>query len=147
MQYQDNARRKMVIANQASTELLQADIGSTFNGTSFDSFLERTNMAIVGEDRDGQPMADYQKRRLVKRIWPKVRGNPILVYFGGSDTVDEAPTYAAPMTYTPGQEFNFCDPEQPLNVRLPAFKFESIDGLPFDMSGYDVEIEVLGEHE
>lgn len=146
IQYQDNARRKLVIADEANTHLVQADIGDTFNGTAFDSFVERSNMALVGEDREGNPMADYQSRRLVKRLWPKGRGNPFNVYIGGSEQADVAPTYGAPMVFTPGQEFNFVDPPDPLNTRLPAFKFESIDGLPFDISGYDVDIETLGEN-
>lgn len=147
LQYQDSARRKLILADQANTHLLQADLGNTFNGSAFSSFVERTAMAIIGQDRDGAPMLDYQQRRLVKRVWPKVTGNPVNVYIGGSEQIGTAPTYLAPVVFTPGQSLNFIDPpDRPLNTRLPAIKFESIGGLDFSIDGYDIEIEGLGQY-
>ncbi len=144
--YQDNARRKLIIADQAETHLLQADLGSDFNGTAFTSFVERTALAVIGQDREGNPICDYQQRRLVKRLWPKVRGGSAQIYFGGSQQIGEAVTYLSPVTYTPGQEFNFIDPpgDGVLNVRLPALKIILEEGASIE--GYDIEIEPLGDN-
>jgi hypothetical protein len=144
-QYQDAARRKLVLADQAHTHLLQADIGTDFNGTPFVATVERTALAIIGQDREGAPLLDYQQRRLVTRLWPKVTGGPVAVKFGGSPQIGTAPTYTTPVTFTPGQEFNFIDPPgDPLNVRLPALHFTLQPGA--EISGYDVDIQPLGDN-
>lgn len=145
--WQDSSRRKMVIADQAHTHLLQADLGTDFNGTLFDSYVERTALAIIGQDREGNPLLDYQQRRLMRRLWPKARGNPFYVYYGGADKVGGDVVYNDPVVYDPSSEINFVDPDPaPLNVRLPALKFVSKDGLPFSIEGYDIDIEPLGQY-
>jgi len=143
LQYQEASRRKLIIADQANTKLLLADAGTDFNGVAFEAFVERANLAIIGQDREGAPLLDYNQRRLVKRVWPKATGGIVDVYLGGSDQLGTAPTYNAPLTFTPGQADNFVDPPAPLNVRLPAIKFVLREGASIE--GYDMDIEPLGE--
>lgn len=143
--YQDETRRKLILADDTHTHLLQADLGTDFNGTPFTAYVERTALAIIGEDREGAPLLDYQQNRLVRRIWPKATGAAVDVYFGGSQQIGTAPTYMTPVTFTPGQEFNFVDPDpDPLNTRLPAFKFLLHEGA--EITGYDVDIQPLGDN-
>lgn len=144
LQYQDASRRKLIIADPTNTHLLQADLGDDFNGTVFTAEVERTNLAIIGQDREGAPMLDYQQRRIIKRVWPKVRGGACQIYLGGAEQIGDAPTYNAPLTFTPGQAFNFVDPEQPLNTRLPSIKFVLEEDC--QVEGYDIEIEPCGDN-
>lgn len=146
VKYQDDSRRKLIIADDVNTKLLQADLGLNFNGTSFSSHLERTGLAIIGQDREGNPLTDYQKRRLVTRFWPKVEGSPVHVYIGGQDKIGGAVTYGPPTLYDPAGEINYIDPDPPVNTRLVAIKIEDINGLDFSCEGYDIDIHELGDH-
>ena len=144
--WQDDSRRKLIIADDVNTKLLQGDLGLDFNGTAFPSFVERTALAIIGQDREGAPLVDYQKRRLVTRIWPKVSGSPVLISLGGQDKIDGPLTYGTPMLYDPAGESNYVDPDPPLNTRLVAIKIEDVNGQDFSCEGYDIDIHELGDH-
>jgi hypothetical protein len=142
--YQDDSRRKLVIADDVNTHLLQADLGTTFNGTLFNSYIERVALAIIGQDREGNPLLDYAQRRLVKRVFPKITGNPVFIYLGGSEKVGDAPTYQDPILYDPSVDGTYVDPEEPINTLLPAIKITSVNGLDFACEGYELEVEPLG---
>ncbi len=146
LQYQDQSRRKLVIADNIEGELIQADIGETFNGRVYNSFVERTALAIIGQDREGNPTLDYTQRRMIKRVFPKVRGDPVNIYIGGCEKVGDDVVWLDPQVYDPAGSVRYVDFDPPLNTRLPAIRIEAIDGGDFSCEGYELDLEPLGEH-
>jgi hypothetical protein len=151
--WQEGARRKLVIANPTQELLLQADTGITFNEVTYSSILERTGLAVIGTDpRTQQPVVDFEQKKLVKRIWPKIKGGRVQVTVGKCEEFDDignpVPDYTDQgdrntAIYTPGGGTPFVDVMT--EGRLIAVKFEGIDGDHWEMDGYDIDVEPLGQ--
>jgi hypothetical protein len=147
--WQEGARRRLVLADQNNTMLLGTEVGDTFNGTTFSSYLERTGLAIVGRDREGNPKVDYERRKLVTRLWPKIKGGRVRVTIGKSEQIDDDVNYVR----ADGKNVAIYDPaggEQYVDVindgRLIAVKFEGVDGDYWELESYSLDIKLLGGH-
>ena len=144
--WQEGARRKLVVPDRANTQLLQLDTGEDFAGTSYSSSLEKKEIALIGQDRSGNPIADYTRKKLVTRLWVKITGGRVRVTLGSSDQVGEDPDYTGD-----GSNTDIFDPSEGYQTvdithegRLIAVKFEGIDGDHWEIEGFDMELEVLG---
>lgn len=152
--WQEGARRKVVIADPVNTHLRQLESGNLITGATFESMLERTGLAVIGTDwRTQQPKVDFQRMKLVKRIWPKIKGGRVRVTVGNADEFDDTgntiPNYVdAEGTnteiYTPGGGKSYVDVRT--TGRLLAVKFEGVDGDYWECDGYDIDVVPLGEH-
>lgn len=147
--WQDATRRKVIVADQAHTLLQQLESGDTFNGVSFDGTLERVGLAVTGTDRQGNPIVNYNSRKILHRIWPKATGGRILIQVGGADTPDEDDVvWGAGVIFDPAEGKRFCDPAgdgDPLNYVYNAVRFTFLDDMPTALEGYMVEVEELSE--
>jgi hypothetical protein len=117
-----------------------------FGQASYRSYVERTGLAIIGRDREGNPKNDFQNRKLLSRIWPKIRvanGSAVNVYAGAQETVDSPIQWQGPFVFRPG-----IDNEVFPNVtgRLLAVRFETTDDTYWKLDGYDVEVNVVGSY-
>jgi hypothetical protein len=152
--WQEGARKKIITADQASTKLRQLENTVQFNGVNFSSFVERTGLAIIGRDRQGNPKNDYESRKIIRRVWPKIRGGRVRVTLGKLEKLDPntgQPVYSYTRTdgkntaiFTPGSGPEYVDIIN--EGRLLAIKFEGVDGDHWEMDGYDIDISVLGEN-
>ena len=124
-----------------NTKFYQLDNGDQFNGVNINAFLERTGLAIVGRDRQGEPKVDIGSRKLVTRIWPKGAGSPFNVRVGAQEIVGGPITWQVAKTFTPGVD-QFLD--FTVNGRLLAVSFESNTQVNWKLHSYDLEVEVLG---
>lgn len=124
-----------------TSRLLQMGVQQTYEGNQYNAYVERTDIALVGQDRNGQPKADFERRKLAKRIWPHVEGSPIQVSVGSQETLGGGVTYASPQTFTPGVDkyLDFL-----VNGLLIAVKFESNTQGVWQLEGFNFEIEPLG---
>ena len=95
----------------------------------------------MGQDRQGNPKADFSQRLLAKRIWIKATGDPFDVKLGSQEIEGGTLTYAAAQTFTPGTD-RYLD--FTVNGRLLAVRFESAGDVDWELGGYDLELEVLG---
>jgi len=136
--------RKLVGCAPGSTQLLQMDMTNQFQGVNFRAFVERTGLAVVGRDRNNEWKSDFSTRKLVRRIWPQITGAPVQVYVGAQENPDEPITWSSAKTFTPGVD-KYIDPEPTPNGRMLAVRFESTDDAYWEISGYNLEIELLGE--
>lgn len=147
--WQDASRRKVIISDQANTLLQQLEGADNFNGTSFSTVLERVGLAVIGTDRQGQPIVDYNKRKMITRVWPQVTGGPVLVQIGGADTPNPADVvWQDGVIFDPDDGVRFCDPAgdgAPMNAVYNAIRFSSVDDEPWMLEGYGVDVEVLSE--
>jgi hypothetical protein len=146
--WQEGARRKTVVADRANTLFRQIDTGTAFNGTPISTFLERTGIAIDGQDRQGNPKVNFENRKIISRVWPKITGGRVRVSLGATDIIGNEPSYVTPDNgnigiFTPGTD-QYVDVVN--QGRLLALKFEGIDGDHWELEGYDIDVAPLGEH-
>lgn len=127
-----------------NTKLLRLNQTEQFAGTSFSAFLEREGLAIVGRDRLGNPKVDFENRKLVTRVWPKITGGPVNIRVGAQEEIGGAITYSAPKSFDPATQ-RYIDPDPPIAGLLMAVRFETSGVDPWALHGYDLEVSVLGK--
>ena len=128
-----------------NTKLLEVDRTEQFAGVSFTAFLEREGLAVIGQDRQGNPKVDVEVRKLVTRVWPKVTGGPIIVRVGVQDKIGGTITFSPNMTFDPAAA-DFVDLDPPLAGRLITVRFETAGADAWELHGYDLDISLLGRH-
>lgn len=132
---------KLVGAGNTSNQFQDIN-ASTVYGTAF---LERTGLGITGQDRlTGEIKVDITKRKLITRIWPKVRKGPVKVSMGSQEDLDGPIVWLPQQTYTPVTN-KFLD--FVTAGRLNALRFDWDVGMqnPSEIDGYDLEVNVLGD--
>lgn len=133
--------RYMLAGDPTATKIWAQELGLAFGTSPGISFLQRTGLAITGRDRQGQPKLDYQSRRLVNRIWPKIRGSAqIQVRIGMQEELEGEITWTPYKVYIPAQKY--LDFE--ISGRLPAVEFLCTEAVAWQIEGYDLNVEVLG---
>ncbi len=134
-------RRQTLVANTDSTKILELDVGATNDGAAITGTLQRTALALVGRKRNGEWIVDFHKRKQVNRIRPKLTGGPVNVRVGFQELID------GPITWSDSQSF---DPTTDLWVDVAgsgqAIAVEFQAATSFRLSGYVVELEVIGEY-
>jgi len=136
-------RLGLLQCDSANTQLLQLDSTNQAIGVSFNASIERTGLSIIGQDRFGNPRSDPSVRKLCKRIWPKASGDAFSVQVGKQELIGGPVTWEPAQTFTPGVDeyLDFCS-----NGRLIGVRFSSTGDVSWNLEGYDLDIEVLGEH-
>ena len=133
--------RYMVAGDPENTMIWAQELGQAFGSVPGVSFLQRLGLAIVGRDRQGQPKLDYQSRRLVTRIWPKIRGAAqVQVRIGMQEELDGEITWLPYKVFLPLQKY--LDFE--ISGRMPAVEFLCSEANNWQLEGYDIDVEVLG---
>jgi hypothetical protein len=137
--------RRLLVASNANTKVWSMDTGLVFGSTSSrQASLQRTGLAVVGKDRQGNPKSDYQMRKLAKRIWPKIVGSEAVVQvrLGSQEEIDGSITWASPKLFVPSQRY--LDFE--VNGRLLAVEITTLNDATCRIDGYDLQFETLGEN-
>jgi hypothetical protein len=83
------------------------DSGATHDTASFAWQLERVGLAILGQDRQGNPKVDTEKIKLVTEVWLRVEasaGTQITVAVGTQMRPEEGVTWSADYTFTVGTD-------------------------------------------
>src|SRR5690606_5763910 len=58
-------------------------------------------LSLVGMTRNREPIVDFKKRKLLKKVWPKVLGGPIRIRAGGQEVPDGVVNWSPYMTFDP----------------------------------------------
>lgn len=130
----------------ASPKLFKGHSTSQFNGVNFTATLERTGLALIGRDRDGNPIVDLNRRKFLRRIIPRIEaaaGTQIQVYAGGQNTIEGSVVWASPKTFTVGTDLWV---DVLVSHKLLAVKFETTGSQQWSLHGYDLDIELDGEY-
>lgn len=139
-------RDRCVAALPAAVKLHLMDQEFDNDGVNFMATLERSGLALVGQDRQGNPVVDQSMVKLGTKIWPKVtflNGTVLNVYLGAAQIEDGPVTWQGPQVYDPS-----ISPFVEFDVEGPylAVKFETSDGTWWQLEEYKIELEVIGEH-
>jgi hypothetical protein len=121
----------LLMCGTNGTKLYLADSGTTFDGTSFTTTLERIGL------HSGR--TDAIKK--ISRMYPRISGTGTVKISVGSElNAFEGVSYADPVTYTIGTD-NKVDCR--VKGRYIAVKFESDADTTFSVSGFTLESEVV----
>lgn len=142
----DVLNKRLVICDPTNTKLFKADDTNQFNAVNFTSFVERTGLAIVGQDRFGNPKVDVESMKLVSTIWPKVTGGPINVRVGTQEFLEGAISWSSALSFDPTTQnrLDLLDSFPP--GRFIAVRFESAADVEWELHGYDLEIDIVGKY-
>lgn len=132
---------RLLQSNKNTTNLQLLDSTEQFDGTNMTAYLEREGLAYIGQDRQGQPKAEFDGRKLFKRIWPKVTGGPVNVRIGSQEELGGTITWQGPKAFNPSTQ-RYLD--FTVGGRLHAVRFESNGSVAWEVHGYDIEVEPLG---
>lgn len=141
--WSEQQRRRVVLSAPALTKFYKLDSGETRDGTAFSSTLRREGLALIGKKQDGSPVVDFQRRKLLKRLWPKVTGiGPVSVKFGMQTMIDGPTTWGASTTFDPATQV-YCDPGL---ISGRAVGFEISKTGPWKIDGYKIDMVPMGEY-
>ena len=134
--------RGVVFSSPSAGKLYRLDQGLLFDGVTPLCFVERQGLAIIGKDRQGNPLVNYDRRKLLSRVWPKVQGSSLLtIKCGAQEQINGA------LTWQPSQTFNPLTQKYldfTANGRLLAYNVTSQDGNAWELQGMDLEVSDLG---
>lgn len=132
----------LMMADPVNTKLFHFDQGNQFDTKNFEAYVERTGLAIAGQDRQGNAVVDIGVRKLATRIWPRLQGGPVEIRIGAQEEIGGPVTWATPQLFDPlkMQYLDFC-----VSGRLLAIRIESFADVAWELQGYDIQVEVLGE--
>jgi len=127
------AKRAMLMADTTNTNLFKIDDTNQFDGVSFTSTLERTELQL------GKSFDDIVH---IKRIYPKLTGSGVVtVYVGGQNVIGGSVTYDSGQPFTIGTDHKLDVRE---TWRLPAVKFESTGDVSWKLHGFDLDVDAAG---
>jgi len=136
---------ELLAADAANTELLALNFTEKFKDTDIFSRLERTGLAIVGRDRQGQWRIDLDSVKFVRRVYLKMDANgPVDVYVGASFRVGGAVEWQGPFSFDPTiQSFFDCR----VNTKFFNFKIESTSDRTWTLYSYTIDLSVISQAE
>ena len=133
-------RRKIVLCKPTTTKLEQLDLGVTRDGTSFTGLIQRTSLGIVGRNRrTGEWITDFEKRKMVHRIWPKMSGAAVQIRLGGQDEPNGPVRWSPYGTFDPNTQ-DFCD----LTAEGSALCIEISGSNGWKLDGYRLDVVTTG---
>ena len=95
-------RRKILLSKPTTVRLEQFDLGVTRDGTAFTGLIQRTSLGVVGRNRrTGDWITDFETRKTVHRIWPKMSGAPVQIRLGGQDVPGGAVIWSPYASFDP----------------------------------------------
>lgn len=140
----------MVDPDAGDSRFLLADQGFTFAGTNYRAFIERTGLAIIGQDRLGNPKVDSSIRKLITAVWPRIRvqnGTDVDIYVGGQETPEGPVTWSEAMPFNPAT-MQKVDVDPPIEGFYSAIRFETpnTSAITWKLDGYDLELFNIGSY-
>jgi hypothetical protein len=140
--------KALVIADPDATKFYQLELGDVYGDSVVTSFLERTGLAIVGKDRQGEAKVDYESIKQVSRVWAKIRGAGaanVQVQVGSQEELDGTVTWSLPKTFDPAVKYLDFDDEAGVSGRLNAIRFSSAVDAHWQLEGYTLEVNVISQ--
>tara|TARA_R110002020_G_scaffold413725_1_gene623310 strand:- start:359 stop:856 length:498 start_codon:yes stop_codon:yes gene_type:complete len=121
----------LLICGTNGTKLFLADSGTTFDGTSFTTTLERTGLHAGRVDMI----------KAITGLYPRIEGTgTVTISVGAENQPFEGVAYDTPVTYTIGTDHRI---DCRVRGRYIAVKFETTEDTTFNLSGYSLESEIV----
>ncbi len=137
------AALQLLQARPSTAALLQGDKEFLINGAAYSSYVERRGLAIVGQDRRGQPVVDQVAVKFIRSLYAKVSA-PVPVTLNisvGSQDDPEGPlTWEGPYTFDSSVDTKV---DFTVSGKFIAVRFESSDSLSWFLTSYQLDLTVL----
>jgi hypothetical protein len=120
----------------ANNKISMADAGTTFAGTAFGSYIERTGITLD----------DPQAIKTIRGIHPRFdapNGAQIKVEIGASMDANRPPIWSAPMTFVVGSQTKV---DGFATGRFLAVRFTALDNQPHRLKSYDMDVVISGAY-
>ena len=128
------AHMSTLMAGTGDTKFYRADYGADFAGSNFTMTLERKGLTLDG---------NTNTVKSVRKLTPKAKGTGAAnIFVGSSMSPNGTYTYTAAQSFDPNSQ-NKVDTRS--TGKYIAVKFEQTTDKEFELNGYDLEYEVLGE--
>lgn len=127
--------RRLVLFSGLLKKALQQDTGETFDGTTMQCSLERSNIGLT---------RDVGSVKSVKRVFPKVigtAGDSFKIYVGSRMAIDMPVTYQGPFTFVVGTDYKI---DCRASGRYISLRFDTAVTNSWRLSGFDVEFDTTG---
>ena len=134
-------RRKVVLADAANTKFYRLDSGLTRDNVNFPATLQRSTLGVIGKDRNGKWIEDFQIRKFVTRVWPRITGGPVNIRLGTQETVDSSITWSSPKSFNPLVD-RYVDFE--VNGEAISIEFSTTNNVSWQLNGYKLELKSGG---
>lgn len=141
----EEGAKQLLYCSPEDEQFYELDKGYTFAGAPINFYIEREGLAIIGKDRQGQPKVSLSVRKLVTRLWPKITGgSTVSIRVGVKEGLheDEGISWSAAQDFNPLTQkwVDFT-----ANGKVIAVRIEGTTDQSFQLEGYDMEMELLGE--
>jgi len=81
-------RRRVVLCGTAASKFYKLDDGEHRDEIDFTATVQREGLSIIGRKRNGEWIVDHEIRKLVTRLWPKIRGGKVKIRVGFQQLVN-----------------------------------------------------------
>tara|TARA_R100001530_G_scaffold135816_1_gene114060 strand:+ start:103 stop:1647 length:1545 start_codon:yes stop_codon:yes gene_type:complete len=123
-----------LMAGTSNTKFFRGDYGTDFAGANFTMTLERKGLVL---DKNPNTVVS------VRKMTPRGSGTgSVNVYVGSSMTPNGTYTYSNPQSFNPNTQ-NKIDARS--TGKYIAVKFEQTTNKEFELNGYDLEYDIVGE--
>jgi hypothetical protein len=117
-----------------------------FDGEAIPYYIERTGLALLGRDREGNAKTDTETLKLLTEFWPKfdcAAGTAVTVEIGIQNNIDDPVTWQGSYTYTVG-----TDPFIPMYhcARYYSYRISLTSSAAFRALGFALEIAANGKY-
>jgi hypothetical protein len=134
-------RRRLVVTNNVSQKLLQFDQSFLNDGAAYTGTLERTGLGVIGRKRSGEWIEDFQRLKLIQRVWPKIKNGTVNIQVGYQQVVDGGTTWGPIQSFDPTTGI-VVDGVQGAG-RATAIRFYAANQWRLD--GYKIDLALLGK--
>lgn len=134
---------RLIGAKPSATQLQHLELTEQFNGSSFESYIERTGLTAYGVDNSGKPLMDIDRAKIVRSIYPSIEGTAPIEIQLSTQQVKGGPTTLSPVkVFTPGQRRPCVD--FGISCKLYGVKFRSQADSTWRLASYGIDVEPLG---
>lgn len=135
------SRTSLRLLGGNTTNLTYEDTGFTFNGSAFESCVERVAFGIPFDQN--QP-PDISTWKFCREIWPRMTGDigtEVEVTIGSMSEISDTVIWDTPQTFVLGQDVKVnCT----ISGRMFALRFRSTGTGNWKLHGYDLEVNRAG---
>jgi len=135
-------RRKVIVCDHTNKQFYMLDDTPLRNGVNFNGILQRLDLGVLGRTRQGEWIEDFQHRKMIQNLWPKVVApSPIQIQVGYQDTPNGPIRWNAPVTFDPNTQIKVDGTFG--QGRSIALQFSSL--ADFRLDGYKMDLAIAGK--
>lgn len=132
-------RRRILLCKPTGTKFLQLDSGPQRDGVNYNGVLQRLSLGVVGRDRKGQWIEDFEVRKFVNRVWPKVSNGVVNIRLGGQEIPNGPVKWSPSVTFDPSTQ-KYVD----ITAEGAAIAIEFSGTSGWQLDGYKLDMVVAG---